>query len=112
LPDGILTLVPGGLLEIVLSNRPASISGTVKGASDSVVILHRWPDSRPGLEGNEPYSYLAPLEPGGVFEFHGLAPGEYRIRAATPPLFEDPPGQGEKIVLAVGENKTVELKLP
>jgi hypothetical protein len=112
IPDGVITLVPGGLLEIVLSNRPASISGTVKAAPNAVVLLRRWPDTHPLLEGNEPFSYLIPLEPGGVFEFRGLAPGEYRIRAAIPPLFEERSGEGEKIVLEVGENKTVELKLP
>jgi hypothetical protein len=111
-PDGRITLVPGGELEIVLSDRPASISGSVKGAADVAVILRRWPDTHPLLEGNEPFSYIAPLEPGGMFEFRGLAPGEYRIRVGTLPLLESNPPEGEKIVLREGESKTVELKVP
>jgi hypothetical protein len=110
--DGEFTLVPGALLEIILDNRPSSISGTVKGGTNAAVVLHRWPSSRPGLEGNEPFSYLAQVRPDGTFQISGLAPGEYRLRAATLPLLDDAPTEGEKIVLGEGESKTVELKLP
>ena len=113
--DGLITLVPGGLLEIVLSDRPASIAGIVKDGSlpsHGVVILNRWPPVRPGnYEGNEPFSYIVQAVDDGTFQISGLAPGDYRIRAVTTTLTETSPEDGDKVTLATRDHKTIELKL-
>lgn len=109
--DGAITLAPGAELEILLDDRPASISGTVPSGPNVAVQLRRWPPVRPAMpEGSEPYSYLVPANPDGTFELPGLAPGEYRIRTVNLPLFEFAPADGEKITLEVGEHKVVQLK--
>ncbi len=109
--DGAITLADGAELEIVLEDRPASISGTVKGAANVAVQLRSWPLVRAAMvEGAEPYSYMVPVNPDRTFQIPGLAPGEYRIRAVDLPFFGVASDEGEKIVLAEGEQKTVELR--
>lgn len=76
--DGFVTLSPGvGTLEIVIDDKPGTITGTVtdgdKPADRAVVLLF--------TASNQVAAGL-PTGAGGIFQFTGLVPGEYRALAA------------------------------
>ena len=76
---------PSQSLEVVLDDKPATVSGTVTDGDKPVgkpyVVLVRWPASPENI-------FLATKrttgDDNGQFRFTGLAPGDYRILAVSP----------------------------
>jgi hypothetical protein len=86
-PDNAFTLDPNSaaqLLELVIDNRPAAITGVVEDDDNPVnkpyVVVTRWPYSAGMLNLS-----LRKIGGGddGRFQFRGLSPGEYRILAVS-----------------------------
>ena len=79
----------GHSLEIVVDDKPASITGSVtdrdRAVSEPHVVLIPWPLSSP--EALWPV-LEATGDEDGKFQFRGLAPGEYRILAVSPAVQE------------------------
>lgn len=81
-PDGNFTPAPGGILEIVIDDKPATLKGTAAGAA--VVIAVKWPIEA-GQDASFPlFSAGVSGERQGRFQIDGLAPGEYRVLALPP----------------------------
>jgi hypothetical protein len=100
-------------LEITLSDRPATVSGT---APPGQVIAALWPLRQEG-DGYPEFQAAGTGENGG-YTISNLTPGEYRITAVNPEewLRKDEPGvvegwleKGEKFSVEAKENKTVNL---
>jgi len=97
LTDNIFTTdggSPGQSLEIVIDDKPATVSGTVtegdKPVGKPYVVLVKWPSSPENI-------FLATKhttgDDHGQFRFAGLAPGEYRVLAVPQqivPRLEEP----------------------
>jgi hypothetical protein len=102
-PGGRIALAPGAELEIVLEDQPASLSGT---APDGyLVVLAPWPLTAVRI----PKSARATS---GAFRIVGLAAGEY-VAAAISNVETDIDkalSNGQRITLARGEQRNVELK--
>jgi hypothetical protein len=110
-------------LTIVLDDKPAAIAGEVvkgdKPVSQAVVILAKWPP--PDSERFLPTDFAhARSDEKGKFQFGGLAPGEYRIVAATmQTMLENPPietirralAASPKIEVGARAFQTVEVEL-
>lgn len=126
-PDGRITLAQGGVLEIELDDRPASITGAVtqggRPAADRyMVFLARTPvDAERLLEASAPFAYNTPLESEGHFAFGGLAPGEYRLAVisaeqvlplVTAGRLAEVVDAGQRVTLERGQQRSVEIKLP
>jgi hypothetical protein len=88
LTDNIFTTdggSPSQSLEIVLDDKPATVSGTVtegdKPVGKPYVVLVRWPASPENI-------FLATKrntgDDNGQFRFTGLPPGEYRVLSVSP----------------------------
>jgi hypothetical protein len=121
--DGIITPIPGapGLLEIVIDDKAATISGSVaeydKVSTQVMVVAVKWPVS------SNAASLSALLGPGastmaddqGRFQIGGLAPGEYRVLAIEAgTLTRLPPdivNGAERITLERGSSQSVSLKI-
>lgn len=85
--DGFITPAPGAILEIVVDDKPATLTGTVTGVDKpggrAVVMAVEWPVVR-DQDGTFPFlSSEATGEQQGRFRI-GLAPGEYRVLALPP----------------------------
>ncbi len=86
--DGFITPAPGAVLEIIIDDKPAILTGTVSGldkpGSRVLVMAVRWPLAR-DQDGTFPFmSADAAGERQGKFQISGLAPGEYRVLALPP----------------------------
>ena len=118
--DGIISLSPGGTLEIILDDHPATLSGTIldgdKPAPTAVVLLQRRgstgtvtqlapPDMYAGM-------YAGNADANGHFQFI-VAPGEYDIQASDSrnPRLRGQRPSGQSVKLDPGEQKTIEVKL-
>ncbi len=112
-PDNVLTISPGGQVDIVVDDHPATITGTVKGdrlPPMTMILLERQSSLGPSHFGNEPF-YSRTIAIGGSFSFSGLAPGEYRLRAGPMFAANDLNTEGGTLVrVAAGETKTVEVE--
>ena len=122
--DNIFALnpnAPQNTLEMVVDDKPASLTGTVTGSDTPIarphVVLIRWP-APPGdvflsakiIDGGD----------GGQFQYTGLAPGEYRILAVSPDTADklDEPhvlerllSSAERVELTAGGSQTLALKV-
>jgi hypothetical protein len=108
-PDGIITPVPGALLEIVIDDQPASLSGTAP--AQSLVYLAKWPFAA-ALE--RPYTFTTRADASGKFQISLLAAGDYRAVAVPKDL--DVPTLGRllstapRITIERGAQQTIQLK--
>lgn len=120
--DGLVALAPGAELEIVIGDKPASLSGTVmNGASPAQgagVVLVKWPIAR--IDPFRPYQFSATSGENGKFQLTGLPPGEYRVLAipvggllqlGEPGVLNQLAASAERVTLERGGSQTVELKL-
>jgi hypothetical protein len=121
--DGIIRPIPGapGLLEIVIDDKAATISGSVAEyynvSARIMVMAVKWPVP------SDTTSLSALLSPGadvtaddqGRFQIGGLAPGEYRVLAIpVGTLSRLPPAivnGAEKVTLERGGSQSVSLKI-
>lgn len=125
-PDGWISLTPGSVLEIELDEHPATLSGTVtvdgRPATDRIMLLlARVPIENARFNDSAaPFAYNTVAEAGGVFQFGGLGPGEYRMLALPTEDFLNASlsmrltgllEAGERIVLERGQQKSFDLKL-
>jgi hypothetical protein len=122
LADRILSISPGGQIDVVLDDHPATIAGIVQGDISPVltlVVLDREPRVPGLIILNEPFSYMAPVSPNGTFQFAGLAPGEYRVRAINAisaitgleiRMSALTAEGGEVVRVSAGETKNIEVK--
>lgn len=94
-PDGVVHLYSGSKLEIVLDDRPASLTGSVTDQGESfsqpLIFLIQWP-SHAG-----PIQLPITGDNSGQFHINGLAPGEYRVLAVPSTSLPD----GEQIKFAM-----------
>jgi hypothetical protein len=112
---------PMQLIEILLGQHPAAVSGTVtddgKPVSQSYVVLVRWP-----ANSRDPFLSASGRETdeSGRFQFAGLGPGEYRILAVPgddkaklqrPYVLNQLLGDSEKCSLGEGQAQSLSLKL-
>ncbi len=124
--DGWISLAAGSTLEIELDEHPAAISGTVsvdgRPATDRIMILlARVPIENARFNDSAaPFAYNTVAETGGVFQFGGLGPGEYRMIAMQTEDFLNASmtqrlgrllEAGERVVLERGQQKSFEFKL-
>jgi len=121
--DGIIRPIPGapGLLEIVIDDKAATISGSVAEyynvSARIMVMAVKWPVP------SDTTSLSALLSPGadvtaddqGRFQIGGLAPGEYRVLAIPVGTLSrvqpDAVNRGEKVTLERGGSQSVSLKI-
>jgi hypothetical protein len=111
--DGTIDLAAGALLEIVVDDLPAAITGTAEPSAR--IYAARWPFA--GMA-SAPYLEIVTAEATGRFRIGSLAASEYRVIAvpsATP--FIDPPTltrlltAAPRIILDRGAQQSIELKL-
>ncbi len=120
--DGVITLAPGGELEIVVGDQPASITGKVLDGSTpqpgALVALVRWPLTR--ADPLRPYQLNTNSGEDGAFQLAGVPPGEYRVLAVPtgaalglgePGVMQQLAERAERVLLERGGSKSVELKL-
>lgn len=111
--DSSLTLNPGSAatIEITLSDKPATVTGTASGA---YVVIARWPLGALGFKS-------AATGKDGAFTLPNLAPGDYRAVTLTaaewdrkdlPNAAADWFASSETITLAPKETKTLTLTRP
>jgi hypothetical protein len=111
---------PSQLIEITLSDKPATLTGRViqkeKPVPGAIVVIAPWPVA---LRTDWPKTIRTAAGDDGKFSFKGLAPGAWRIFAVHPALrqkLEQPGfllgliGRAEEYTLAESDVKTVELK--
>jgi len=121
--DGIIRPIPGapGLLEIVIDDKAATISGSVAEyynvSARIMVMAVKWPVS------SDAASLSALLRPSseataddqGRFQIGGLTPGEYRLLAipvgSLSRLTPDIVNRGEKVTLERGSSQSISLKI-
>jgi hypothetical protein len=109
-----------GPLEIVLSNKPATISGTVEGASPDAPRIAVWavPDSEPLSIESWSTKKVRIQSSSPSFTFESLRPGNYRIAAfedAESDALNDPAFwelfKDRTVSVKVGEGETGQVKL-
>jgi hypothetical protein len=86
--DGVITPASGSLLEIVIDDKAATLTGSVANAEQprrrATVIAAKWP---PAPQPDGTFSMMTTEsagDPQGRFRIGGLAPGEYRVVAVPP----------------------------
>lgn len=88
LEDGSITPSSGSLLEIVIDDKAATLTGTVAGldkpGSRAVIITAKWPPLRDQNGTFLITSGDVTEDRQGRFQIGGLAPGEYRVVALSP----------------------------
>ncbi len=118
--DGMVTPVPGAQaqnLEIVLDDRPATITGSVRDGDKPVrkpfVLVVRLPFTvgDPLMNSERPAG-----DDQGRFQISGLAPGEYRVIALTRNIVNTQVSnqllmRAEKVMLERGGSQSVSLKI-
>jgi hypothetical protein len=118
--DGVFTPAPGAELEIVVADRPATLTGTVihgDAPTAALVAAVPWPLGR--FDPLSPVPLSATSDAQGRFQLR-LPPGEYRILAVPPDrrarLGE--PGvlnllaaSAERVTLDRGDSRAVDLRL-
>jgi hypothetical protein len=124
--DGTFIPIPGapGLLEIVIDDQAATISGSVaerdKVTGRVMIVAAKWPSSpdTSSLQELLSSSASAPADDRGRFQIDGLSPGEYRVLALTEDLSIRYSGNpiplvngAEKVTLERGSLKDISLKL-
>lgn len=119
--DQPLSISSGGHIDIVLDDHPATIRGTVKGAlpnqktqMDEALVLAVLEANR-GPLWQQVLPPITSVSADGTFAITGLAPGDYRLfvgRFSELPrfIFSSREG-GERVHVAAGDIKTVELSL-
>jgi hypothetical protein len=117
---GWLTLSAGAVsqtLDIVVDDKPAALTGTVKYGDGALVVLVRWPPNNRDFRTTR---NTAAADADGKFQFQNQAPGEYRcfaIRATEQDRLEEPYVldrmlQGaKKVTLTSGGAGTVEMEM-
>jgi hypothetical protein len=103
--DGVINVASGALLEIIVDDQPASISGTAP--PQSTVYLARWPFV---AVPSAPFQFTTRADAEGKFQIPSLAEGEYRILSASAPPDAGAFSAAQKVTLGRGELKSVELK--
>jgi hypothetical protein len=83
--DGLFTLnrsAPSQLLEVEITDRPATLAGLVKDGerpvAGSLVVVAPWPSA---LRADWPITHRTLASPEGAYAFRNLAPGQYRVFA-------------------------------
>jgi hypothetical protein len=118
--DGMVTPVTGAQaqnLEIVLDDRPATITGSVRDGDKPVrkpfVLVVRLPftEGDPLMNSERPVG-----DDQGRFQISGLAPGEYRVIALTRNIMNTQVSnrllmRAEKVILERGGSQSVSLKI-
>jgi hypothetical protein len=88
LVDGSITPTPGSLLEIVIDDKAATLTGTVAGldkpGSGAVILAAKWPPVQDREGTFLIVSDDASADQYGRFQIAGLTPGEYRVVALSP----------------------------
>jgi hypothetical protein len=118
--DGVINPAPGAELEIVIADRPATLTGTITNGDSptaALVAAVPWPMQR--VDPLMPIPFSATSDGQGRFQLR-LPPGEYRILAVPPDRRSrlGEPGvlnllaaSAERVTLDRGDARVVELRL-
>ncbi|MEO5925157.1 MAG: carboxypeptidase-like regulatory domain-containing protein [Bryobacteraceae bacterium] len=108
-----LSISPGGHLEIVLDDHPATIQGTIKGYVATSEPAGRFTFvtfAREPFTSKDPRFFFAVSPRGdGSFEAFGLAPGDYRVKVGSITILSDTSSTGVLVHVAAGDTRTVEV---
>jgi hypothetical protein len=109
-----LSISPGGHLEFILDDHPATIRGSIKS-----YVRGTMPDftmvtfvREPFTSNDPPFFYAVSPRGDGSFEATGLAPGDYRVQAGSIAILRDTSPSGVLVHVSAGETKTVEVTQP